>query len=118
MPTYDFECEPCNYQAEIVQGVNEPSVQVCPKCSKETFQKIFISFPNVFVKGEVKTIAQQAEKNTKNMGSYELEEKRFKDDLTKGVTDEHKATRDQHKAIVSMTPQQQTHWIKTGEKPE
>ena len=98
MPTYDFECEPCNYQVEIFQGVNEPSVQVCPKCSKKTFQKIFISCPTVFVKGEVKTIAQQAEKNTKNMG--------------------HKATRDKHKSIVSMTPQQQTHWIKTGEKPE
>jgi putative FmdB family regulatory protein len=118
MPTYDFECSSCGHQEEIFQSMSASSTKQCPQCDAENcFTVVFLTAPISFVKGEVKTIAQQADRNTKNMGSYELQEKRLKDEISDSVSKKKRETRDRHKAIVSMTPQQQQHWIKTGEKP-
>ena len=114
MPLYDFECEPCAYYTEIRQGMSEPSLLKCPVCGQKTLKKIFINAPSVFVRGEPTTIGQQADRNTSKMGTYELQDKENKDNPNK-MTAEDKANRDRHQKIVSMTPQQKTQWIKTGE---
>lgn len=115
MPTYDFECEPCAYHTEIVQGFDDPSTHTCPKCGAETLKKIFITAPQMFVRGEPTTIGHQAHRNTENMSTWELEAKREGDKLQKTVDSEMKKKQKAHRAIQSMTPEQQTHYIKTGE---
>lgn len=117
MPTYDFECEPCAYYTEIFQGVNDPSVHKCPICEQETLQKVFISPPLGFVRGETRTIGQLADRNTEKMGHYELQEKRAEDKSKSGLTTEQTERRKLHQSINSMTPEQQVKYIKTGEKP-
>lgn len=117
MPTYDFECSSCEYHEEIIQPMSSSSVKECPECGAvDTFRVVVLTAPYTSVK-EVKTIQQQAEKNTKSMGKYELEEKRLKDQINNGVSQKQKETRERHKSIQSMTPKQQQHWIRTGEKP-
>lgn len=117
MPTYDFECEPCAYITEIKQGIDEPSVLTCPICEQETLKKVFISAPAMFVRGEPTTIGQLAERNTSKFGKYELEAKKECDKIQKAVSEEVKKKRQQHRAIQSMTPEQQVKYIKTGEMP-
>ncbi len=118
MPTYDFECEPCAYHTEIKQGFNDPSTLKCPICGEETLNKIFITAPTVFVRGEATTIGQLADRNTQQMSNMELTAKREGDKLQKKISSEVQKKREQHRAIQSMTPEQQTHYIKTGETPK
>ena len=39
MPIYDYQCTSCCFEKEVMRKVSEPSVTLCPKCSKETFAK-------------------------------------------------------------------------------
>jgi len=117
MPTYDFECEPCCYHTEIVQAHDAPSILKCPVCEQETLKKIFISPPSISIRGEPTTIGHLADRNTSKMSTWEREAKVQGDKLNKEISKEMKKKREQHRSIQSMTPEQQTHWIKTGEKP-
>lgn len=113
MPTYDFECEPCAYYTEIVQGPSEPSTHVCPLCNEESLKKVFINAPHMSVRGDVKTLGQQADKNTKNMGKYELEDKNKANNMD--LHNKHKEVSAQRRKINKMTPQQKVKWIKDGD---
>lgn len=115
MPTYDFECEPCAYITEVRQSINGPSTLECPICKQETLKKVFISAPTMFVRGEPSTIGQLAERNTSKLGKYELEARKENDKIQNAVSEEVKKKRQQHRAIQSMTPEQQVKYIKTGE---
>ena len=117
MPTYDFECEPCAYHTEIKQGFHDPGTLECPICGEKTLNKIFITAPNFIVRGEPTTIGHLAERNTQNMSKDELQAKREGDKFQKKVSKELQTKREQHRAIQSMTPEQQVHYIKTGEQP-
>lgn len=118
MPTYDFECEPCAYHTEIRQGLHDPSTLECPICGQQTLNKIFITAPIMFVRGEPTTIGHLAERNTEKMSKTELEAKIEGDKLQKKVSSELQKKREQHRKIQSMTPEQTTHYIKTGEQPK
>lgn len=115
MPTYDFECEPCAYITEIRQSIDSPSTLECPICKQDTLKKVFISAPTMFVRGEPTTVGQLAERNTVKLGKYELEARKENDKLQNTVSEEVKKKRQEHRAIQSMTPEQQVKYIKTGE---
>ena len=117
MPTYDYKCESCNYETEIVHGFNQPTPK-CETCNDDL--KIVINqAPMVFVKGEAKTLGQLSEQNTKKMGRYELEDKR--NHQQKGKVEKEKdwwqksgdAT---SKEIGKMNPKQKADYIKKGKK--
>jgi putative FmdB family regulatory protein len=113
MPTYDFECEPCAYYTEIKQGPSEPSTQVCPLCKNETLMKVFITAPHISVRGEAKTIGQIADRNTKKMGTYELEHKNKANNMD--LHQKHKEVSAKRRKINKMTPEQKVKWIKDGD---
>ena len=92
--------------------MNDPSTLECPVCGKETLRKIFINPPHTFVRGEAKTLGQLAEKNYKNMGFYEKEDRKIKDQIQNS---EETDKRKMHQKIISMTPEQQTKWIREGD---
>jgi putative FmdB family regulatory protein len=35
MPLYDYQCDKCGYQAEIVQNIHDQPKKKCPKCKKQ-----------------------------------------------------------------------------------
>jgi putative FmdB family regulatory protein len=115
MPTYDFECEPCAYYTEIFQNINDSNIHQCPICEQQTLKKVFISPPMGFVRGEATTIGQLADRNTQKMGKIELEEKKLRDKINTGITQEQKQRREMHQKIASMTPEQKVKYIQTGE---
>lgn len=113
MPTYDFECEPCAYYTEIKQRPSDPSTHICPLCEEETLKKVFISPPYMSVRGDVKTLGQQADKNTKKMGRYELEDKNRENNMD--LHKKHKEVSAKRRKINNMTPQQKVKWIREGD---
>ena len=50
MPIYDFACTNCGFKAELMRKISEPSLTVCPKCSKEAFAKM-LSAPSFQLSG-------------------------------------------------------------------
>ena len=41
MPTYEYVCNSCGADLEIVQSMSEPSLTVCPECGAEGLRKLF-----------------------------------------------------------------------------
>ena len=51
MPTYEYECEVCNYGFEIVHSIMDESLKVCPECQQPTLVRMVTGGLGVFVKG-------------------------------------------------------------------
>ena len=113
MPLYDFECKECKYYDEIRQAHDAPSILECPCCNKKALRKVFINAPAISVRGEANTIGQLADKNTRNMGHYEKQEKAAKDNS--GQNSEAQQRRNLNRKINGMTPKEKIKWIKEGD---
>ena len=46
--TYEYECANCRHKWEESQRITDPKITICPKCQKETAQRL-ISNGNGFV---------------------------------------------------------------------
>jgi putative FmdB family regulatory protein len=51
MPTYDYECDACNHEFELFQGINDPLQRKCPKCGKLKLRRLFGTGAAVVFKG-------------------------------------------------------------------
>ena len=40
MPTYQYRCNNCGNELEIVQKMSDDSLTICPKCEKESFERV------------------------------------------------------------------------------
>jgi putative FmdB family regulatory protein len=40
MPTYEYECKSCKHEMEIVQKITEDALKKCPKCGKDTLNRL------------------------------------------------------------------------------
>ncbi len=50
MPLYEYRCEACDHQYEIVQSVNaNPEETICPKCNKAQSRRLMSSFASKIV---------------------------------------------------------------------
>ena len=115
MPTYEYKCSACEYGFEIAQSIKDKTKKNCPKCKKNKLERVF-GTPFIFMKGEPQTIAHWAERNTAQMGRYELGDKRGEQEESKK-----KAVRDAPKGatkkeIRKMTPEQKKRYIEKGNK--
>lgn len=86
MPAYEFTCSSCEYTFEIFRSFKEfeeleksKNFKRCPKCKKNKLHQVF--YPAHGYVRNTNTLAQLAERNTKKMGKYELEERRRKDKI-------------------------------------
>ena len=50
MPLYEYRCESCEHQFEVIQKFSDPHVSVCPKCGGGPVVKL-ISSPAFTFKG-------------------------------------------------------------------
>jgi putative FmdB family regulatory protein len=39
MPIYDFQCNRCGHQQELLRKISDPATAQCPACKHETFSK-------------------------------------------------------------------------------
>jgi putative FmdB family regulatory protein len=52
MPLYDYICDQCGYEWELLQKLNAANPDVCPQCSKTTGIHRRIGKANFQLKGE------------------------------------------------------------------
>lgn len=50
MPVYEYKCEACNEQFELLRKFSDPKLDECPKCSKGPVEKL-ISQSSFALKG-------------------------------------------------------------------
>lgn len=72
MNTYEYRCEDCG-DFEVHERFKKKPSATCPDCGKVTTDRL-MSAPSVINMGP-KTLGTLAEKNTRNMGTYELQAK-------------------------------------------
>jgi len=113
MPTYDYECADCKHQEEIFQKFAEKERSICPSCSKSSFRRVILEAPLVFVKGDPTSVGQLAERNTKKLGKYELEDRRKADNME--THKQNKGVNSLRGRINKMTPAQKKRYIEKGE---
>jgi putative FmdB family regulatory protein len=75
MPIYEYECNNCGHTLEVKQSYQDTPKKKCPECKKYKLRRV-ISLIYAAVKGTATTVKQQAERNTAEMGKYELQERR------------------------------------------
>ena len=51
MPTYEYGCTACGDQWEELQRITEPPIEVCPKCGKNTAQRLISAGTGFILKG-------------------------------------------------------------------
>jgi len=87
MPRYDFVCDECEILWEkfiLFSEYEEKCKKLkCPKCKKKKKVRQFLENKDIYgmVYQDPKTLGHQAERNTKEMGKYELESKLEKDKM-------------------------------------
>lgn len=51
MPTYDYECDACQYTWELFQRISEDPVKACPECKKKKARRLFGTGAAIMFKG-------------------------------------------------------------------
>ncbi|MBV5303156.1 MAG: zinc ribbon domain-containing protein [Chlorobium sp.] len=51
MPTYQYRCTSCGNELEIVQKMSDNSLTICPKCEKESFERVISAEGGFVLKG-------------------------------------------------------------------
>ena len=50
MPTYEYACQSCEHEWEVVQKMSDDPVRECPECKKEEAKRL-IGRPSFILKG-------------------------------------------------------------------
>lgn len=50
MPTYDYQCEKCDFEFSREQRITEDPIKTCPECKGRKVKKL-LSAPNFILKG-------------------------------------------------------------------
>ncbi len=51
MPTYQYECNSCEHIFEIMQSITDKKLLECPKCNKNTLQRLIGTGSGIVFKG-------------------------------------------------------------------
>ena len=51
MPTYEYLCEACRHEFELVQRITDPPVRTCPKCKKKRAKRQIVGGGTFILKG-------------------------------------------------------------------
>ena len=51
MPTYEYVCDACDHEFELLQRMSDPAVRKCPKCKKLKVRRIISGGAGVIFKG-------------------------------------------------------------------
>ncbi len=111
MPTYHYRCSECKEEFETFHSIKEPLKKSCPFCEVEGLS-VVLDGPPVIINKEVKTIGQLAEKNTKSLGRYGLEEKMATDGTLERI--EKRSHREQLNKISKLSSENKIKYIETG----
>ena len=115
MPHYDYSCNHCGFLWEdLQQSIHDSPKKQCPKCKKNTLERLISGGCHSYVDPGVTTLGKQAEVNTKKMGK-ELQQKKTEEGKA-AIKEAGFAQRNKtREKINKMTPEQQQRWIRDGD---
>jgi len=79
MPIYEYQCQACGHQLEVLQKVSDAPLKKCPECGKPKLQKL-MSAPSFRLKGSGWYETDFKSGNKKNLADGGKDEKPAKDD--------------------------------------
>ena len=51
MPTYDYQCNKCNYTFEQFQSFSDDSLKICPQCNADSLRRLISAGTGIIFKG-------------------------------------------------------------------
>lgn len=105
---YEYKCKDCSDSIEVIQSIKDNALTHCFKCGSEGLERVIYGGVHCSVVQEPKTLKQQADRNTKKMGHYELQDREHADKLK---------SREAHAELSrlgAMTKEQQQRYIEHG----
>lgn len=51
MPTYQYRCEDCGHEFEVIQSMKDDKLKTCPECGKDALQRLIGSGGGLIFKG-------------------------------------------------------------------
>jgi hypothetical protein len=116
MPEYSFNCKNCRHDFSCFWSIGSYDKNIselsCEKCGSSQVFRDYQEDNVVVSYHDVKTIGQLAERNTKKMGKYHLEEKMRQDNV-----ELHKKNREvsaKRRKLNNMTAEQKHKYIMEG----
>ncbi|HEY1991852.1 MAG TPA: zinc ribbon domain-containing protein [Gammaproteobacteria bacterium] len=79
MPIYEYQCQACGHQLEVLQKVSDTPLKKCPGCGKPKLHKL-MSAPSFRLKGGGWYETDFKSGNKKNLADAGKDEKAAKDD--------------------------------------
>jgi putative FmdB family regulatory protein len=111
MPRRYYICDNCEHTFDVTQKFEDKTLKKCPKCKKlKLYQDLTGMY--TFVVQEPKTVGQLADRNTKKMGKYELENRMLKDGIPEQI--EKREKKEKVQKLAKMTPEQKTRYVMEG----
>lgn len=108
---YGYECknEECQLEVEYFKKMSDPHLVKCPQCKRNSLEQVFDEMPHFSVKRNVTEVAQLAEKNSKAMGKYGVEdrERAIKEQQDSTREARRRALEDNLPAGVKLVPNQE-----------
>lgn len=103
MPLYEYECRACGHCFEQIRKFSDLPLKKCPKCGKNTLQKL-VSSPAIKFKGSGFYINDYAKKGTADTGkSATKDEKASPADSSKPAADSSKPASDSSKPAAASS---------------
>lgn len=75
-----YICDNCDHAFTILQDINEDLLKRCPNCNKKKLYQD-LTGQHTYIYNTPTTLGHQAQRNTEQMGKYELQDKRHKDKI-------------------------------------
>ncbi len=106
---YDYRCENCEcFLEDVQQSMKDDPLTECPECHELKLVRCITGGIGVICQGDAKTLKQQADRNTKKMGHYELQDRENADKLRTLEAKQHL------NQINAMNKEQQQKYIEHG----
>jgi hypothetical protein len=117
MPEYSFNCKKCDCNFSCFWPISSYDKNLvdlsCENCGSSQVFRDYQEDNVVVSYHDIKTIGQLAERNTKKMGKYHLEEKMRQDNM--GLHKKNKEISAKRRKINKMTAEQKRKYIMEGE---
>ena len=92
MPIYEYQCEACGHQFDIIQKISDTKLTLCPKCNEHKLKKLVTAagfklkgtgwYETDFKTGNKKNLSSNDNKSSKNSISDSKKESK-QDKITK-----------------------------------
>ena len=73
MITYEYECDACGANFDVMQSIKDDAYTVCPECNDDKLHRVLHAPLHIRIIGEPTTIGQIADRNAKHMSKEQMD---------------------------------------------